>query len=163
MQIHVVQPSQTLFGIAQAYSVSVDRIIEANQLPNPNRLVTGQAIVIPIVGSYYFVQQGDSLYTISQKVQVPYEQLAQINGISPTTQLTIGTRLYIPARKKTTAEFNGYVEPRGETVSETLETSARENAPYLTYLAPFSFQALRDGIIKRASFRQLSRNCTPQS
>ena len=148
MQIHVVQPSQTLFGIAQAYSVSVDRIIEANQLPNPNRLVTGQAIVIPIVGSYYFVQQGDSLYTISQKVQVPYEQLVQINGISPTTQLTIGTRLYIPARKKTTAEFNGYVEPRGETVSETLETSARETAPYLTYLAPFSFQAQRDGSLK---------------
>ena len=61
MQIHIVQPGQTLFGIAQTYSVSVDRIIETNKLPNPNRLVSGQAIVIPIVGSYYFVQQGDSL------------------------------------------------------------------------------------------------------
>lgn len=148
MQIHVVQPSQTLFGIAQTYSVSVDRIIETNQIPNPNRLVTGQAIVIPIVGSYYFIQQGDSLYSISQKVQVPYEQIAQINGISPTSPLTIGTRIYIPARKRITAEFNGYIEPRGETVSETLETSARENAPYLTYLSPFSFQALRDGSLK---------------
>src|SRR6476659_9843172 len=113
MQIHIVQPSQTLFGIAQIYSVSVDRLIETNKLPNPNRLVSGQAIVIPIIGSYYFVQQGDSLYAISQKVHVPYEQIAQINGISPTAQLTVGTRLYIPARRKTTAEFNGYVEPRG--------------------------------------------------
>lgn len=148
MQIHVVQPSQTLFGIAQTYNVSVDRLIETNKIPNPNRLVTGQALVIPIIGSYYFVQRGDSLYSISQKVQVPYEQIAQINGISPTAQLTIGTRLYIPARRKITAEFNGYVEPRGETVPETLEASVRESAPYLTYLAPFSFQALRDGSLK---------------
>ena len=69
MQIHIVQPGQTLFGIAHTYSVSVVRIVETNKLPNPNRLVSGQAIVIPIVGSYYFVQQGDSLYSISQKVQ----------------------------------------------------------------------------------------------
>ena len=137
MQIHVVQPGQSLFGIAQTYSVSVDKIIETNKLPNPNRLVSGQAIVIPIIGSYYFVQQGDSLYSISQKVRVPYEQIAQINGISPTAQLTIGTRIYIPARRKSTAEFNGYVEPRGETVPETLETSARENAPYSNLPCPF--------------------------
>lgn len=148
MQIHVVQPNQTLFGIAQTYSVNVDRIIEANQLPNPNRLVSGQALVIPIVGSYYFVQPGDNLYAISQKVQIPYEQIAQINGITPTAQLAVGTRLYLPARQKTTAEFNGYVEPRGETVPEPLEAAVRENAPYLTYLAPFSFQALRDGSLK---------------
>lgn len=148
MQIHVVQPNQTLFGIAQAYSVSVDRIIEANKLPNPNKLVTGQAIVIPIVGSYYFVQQGDSLYSISQKVNIPYEQIAKANGINPSAQLNIGTRLYIPAHRKITAEFNGYVEPRGETVPKPLEASVREAAPYLTYLAPFSFQALRDGSLK---------------
>ena len=29
-----------------------------------------------------------------------------------------------------------------------LESSARDAAPYLTYLAPFSFQALRDGSLK---------------
>jgi spore germination protein len=110
LQIHVVQPGQSLFGIAQTYSVSADRIIQTNQLPNPNRLVIGQAIVIPIIGSYYFVQQGDSLHSISQKVGVPYEQIAQANGISTTAQLKVGTRLYIPARRKTTAEFNGYVE-----------------------------------------------------
>ena len=62
MQIHVVRPGQTLYGIAQTYSVTVDRLVETNKIPNPNNLVTGQALVIPIVGSYYFVQSGDSLY-----------------------------------------------------------------------------------------------------
>ncbi|KQU19525.1 glycoside hydrolase family 18 protein [Peribacillus butanolivorans] len=148
MQIHVVRPGQTLFGIAQTYSVSVDRLVETNKIPNPNNLVTGQALVIPIVGSYYFVQSGDSLSSISKKVGVPVQELANINGISENQSLSVGYRLYIPARKKRTAEFNGYVEPRGTTVAPALETAAREAAPYLTYLAPFSFQALRDGSLK---------------
>ncbi|MGE8019634.1 glycosyl hydrolase family 18 protein [Peribacillus frigoritolerans] len=148
MQIHVVRPGQTLYGIAQTYSVTVDRLVESNKIPNPNNLVSGQALVIPIVGSYYFVQPGDSLYSISQRVDVPVQELAKINGISENQILSVGYRLYIPARRKRTAEFNGYVEPRGTTVAPALVTAAREAAPYLTYLAPFSFQALRDGSLK---------------
>ncbi|USK69736.1 glycosyl hydrolase family 18 protein [Peribacillus asahii] len=161
MQIHVVKPGQTLFSIAQTYSVGVDRIIQTNQLPNPNNLVTGQALVIPIIGSYHFVQPGDSLYTISEKASIPYEQIVRANGISPAAQLTINTRLYIPARQKTTAEFVGYVESRDETVSKTLEASAIESAPYLTHLAPFSFQALRDGSLKEpilSNFSDIARD-----
>jgi spore germination protein len=148
LQIHVVRPGQTLYGIAQTYSVTVDRLVESNKIPNPNNLVSGQALVIPIVGSYYFVQPGDSLYSISQRVDVPVQELANINGISESQVLSVGYRLYIPARRKRTAEFNGYVEPRGTTVAPALVTAAREAAPYLTYLAPFSFQALRDGSLK---------------
>jgi spore germination protein len=148
LQIHVVRPGQTLYGIAQTYSVTVDRLVESNKIPNPNNLVSGQALVIPIVGSYYFVQPGDSLYSISQRVDVPVQELANINGISESQILSVGYRLYIPARRKRTAEFNGYVEPRGTTVAPALVTAAREAAPYLTYLAPFSFQALRDGSLK---------------
>jgi len=148
LQIHVVRPGQTLYGIAQTYSVTVDRLVESNKIPNPNNLVSGQALVIPIVGSYYFVQPGDSLYSISQRVDVPVQELANINGISENQILSVGYRLYIPARRKRTAEFNGYVEPRGTTVAPALVTAAREAAPYLTYLAPFSFQALRDGSLK---------------
>lgn len=161
MQIHVVKPGQTLFSIAQTYSVGVDRIIQTNQLPNPNNLVTGQALVIPIIGSYHFVQPGDSLYTISEKASIPYEQIVRANGISPAAQLTINTRLYIPARQKTTAEFVGYVESRDETVSKALEASAIESAPYLTHLAPFSFQALRDGSLKEpilSNFSDIARD-----
>ncbi len=57
-------------------------------------------------------------------------------------------RLYIPPRPKRNGEINAYVEPRGTTVAPALEASARDAAPYLTYLAPFSFQALRDGSLK---------------
>lgn len=148
MQIHVVMQGQTIDSIAQAYSTTPKQIIDANEIKTPNELVVGQALVIPIIGSYYWVQQGDSLWTISRKLGTTPQAIASANGISQHSQLTVGQRLKIPPIKKRNAEFNAYVEPRGESVSSTLEKGAREAAPYLTYLAPFSFQALRDGSLK---------------
>jgi spore germination protein len=148
VQIHVVQRGQTLSGIAAAYSTTPEEIIRANELPNPNSLVVGQAIVIPIVGSFYWVQSGDSLWSIARKFGITPQRLAQVNRIPLNSPLQIGQRLYIPQRTKRNAEFNGYVEPRGTTVTPSLEASAREAAPYLTYLAPFSFQIQRNGTLK---------------
>ncbi|MDQ0415728.1 glycoside hydrolase family 18 protein [Mesobacillus stamsii] len=148
MQIHVVQQGQTLSQIAQMYGSAVVDITEANQLPNPNNLVVGQAIVIPIIGSFYFVQPGDSLWSISRRFRTTPQELARINALSMNQILPVGFRLYLPQQPKSNAEFNAYVEPRGNTVAPELETAARDAAPYLTYLAPFSFQALRDGTLK---------------
>jgi spore germination protein len=148
MQIHVVKSNESLTTIARAYNTTVNDIVEANDIPNPNNLVVGQAMVIPIVGSFYYVQPGDSLWSIGQKVGVPYQQIASVNRISLNQQLYVGFRLYIPQAPKRRAEFNAYVEPRGTSVAPILETSAREAAPYLTYLAPFSFHALRDGSLR---------------
>lgn len=145
MQIHVVQPGENLFTISALYSITPQQIADANQLPNPDQLVPGQAVVIPITGSFYFVQAGDSLYSIAQKAGITYQELASINGLSPEQPLAIGWRLYLPPKPKTAAEFNAYAEPFGETVSENILLRTREAAPYLTYLAPFSFQAQRDG------------------
>lgn len=76
MQIHVVQQGQSLFGIAQAYNTTVNDLIEANEIPNPNRLVVGQTLVIPIIGRFYWVQPGDSLFSIAQRFGITIQQLA---------------------------------------------------------------------------------------
>ncbi|SHK00907.1 spore germination protein [Geosporobacter subterraneus DSM 17957] len=148
MQIHVVQPGQSIFEIAQIYNSTVSAIVSANEIPNPNQLVVGQTMVIPIVGSFYWVQPGDSLYSIGQRFGISYQELARINQISVTQPLPIGLRLYIPPRPRTEAEINAYVEPLGGTVSPALEQAARKAAPYLTYLAPFSYQIQRDGTLR---------------
>ncbi|MCM3389504.1 glycoside hydrolase family 18 protein [Ureibacillus chungkukjangi] len=145
MQIHVVQPRQSLWGIAQAYNTTTERIIQANQLEDPENLVIGQAIVIPITGSFYWVQPGDSLYSIAQRFGLNFNTLAQINGINVNSTLNVGTRLYIPPMQRRSAEVNIYIEPMGDSVSEELLAEARSVGPYLTYLAPFSFEARRDG------------------
>lgn len=148
MQIHVVESGQTLFGIAEAYGSSAEAITRANELPDPGDLVIGQALVIPIVGSYYWVRSGDSLYTIGQRYQISAAELARVNRISQYRPLQVGTRLYIPPRPRRAADFNAYAEPQ-RTVSPALEADVRKAAPRLTYLAPFSFRIRRDGTLAR--------------
>ncbi|API92282.1 MULTISPECIES: glycoside hydrolase family 18 protein [Virgibacillus] len=145
MQIHVVTAGDTLFEIATTYSTSTQAIINANELDAPNNLVVGQALVIPIIGQFYFVQPGDSLFSIAQQFGISYEMLAQINRIPPGNVLPVGFRLYIPPAPKVPITTNAYIEPTGDTVSETLKNSARKAAPYLTYLAIFSYRVGRDG------------------
>ena len=156
MQIHVVQAGQSIFQIAQTYNSTVSAIVGANEVPNPNDLVVGQTMVIPIVGSYYWVQSGDSLYSIARRFGINYQTLAQINGISATRPLPIGFKLYIPPRPKRRAEINAYVEPIGGTVTPALEQAARKAAPFLTYLAPFNFQIQRDGTLKAPPLNNFS-------
>lgn len=154
MQIHVVKRNETLTTIARTYHSTVQDIVEANDLPNPNNLVIGQALVIPIIGHFHFVQSGESLYTIARRYGTTAQELARVNRIPINQPLYVGLRLYIPQGRKRNAEFNAYVEPRGTTVAPALENAAREAAPYLTYLAPFSFQAKRDGSLKEPLLNQ---------
>ncbi|MCK0473107.1 glycoside hydrolase family 18 protein [Halalkalibacter sp. APA_J-10(15)] len=145
MQIYVIEQGDSLWNIAQAYESSVMDIVEANQIPDPNQLVLGQAIVIPIVGQFYWVQPGDSLWSISNQFGLDYMFLADVNELSLQQPLQVGMRLYIPELTKREIESNAYIEPIGETVSEELLTSARNVGRFLTYLAPFSYEARRDG------------------
>ncbi|RXI95552.1 LysM peptidoglycan-binding domain-containing protein [Anaerobacillus alkaliphilus] len=147
MQIHVMQVGDSLWQIARAYNTTVQEIVQANQIPEPERLAVGQAIVIPIVGRFYWVQPGDSLWSISQRLGINYLTLAQVNQIDPSTPLMPGMRLYLTPRPKTPAETNAYIEPRGTTVSPELLADARQAGPYLTYLAPFSYEVRRDGTL----------------
>lgn len=148
IQIHVVRAGESLWSIAQGYGTTVDVIVQANQIPEPDQLVIGQALVVPIYGNFYTVRAGDSLWSIAQRFQMNYLTLAQINGINPYQTLSVGLRLYIPPTMKSNAEALAYIEPRGDTVSEAVLNQAREASPYLTYLALFSFEAKRDGSLK---------------
>lgn len=144
-----------MWAIAQAYGTTVQSLVEANQIPEPARLVVGQALVVPLKGQYYIVQPGDSLWSIGQRFQVNYLTLAQANGLNPDALLMIGTSLYIPEPTKRSAEILAYVEPRGDEISDTLLDQVREASPYLTYLAIFSFEARRDGSLKAPTINPL--------
>ena len=161
MQIHIVEPGQSIFQIARLYNTTVASIVGANEVTNPNQLVVGQTLVIPIIGNYHWVQPGDSLYSIGRIYGVSYQRLAEINRIPLNQPLQIGQRLYIPPGPKRKAEINAYVEPLGGTVTAALEEASRRSAPYLTYLAPFSYQIQRDGSLKAPplnNFPTIARN-----
>lgn len=49
--VHVVQSGETLSGIAARYAVSVNAIMQANDITDANRIFVGQRLVIPAGGS----------------------------------------------------------------------------------------------------------------
>ncbi len=50
-QVHIVQPNETLIGIAEQYSVSVDEQSSMNSITDPTALQIGQRLLIPPAGS----------------------------------------------------------------------------------------------------------------
>lgn len=146
MQIHVVSPGESVWGIAQTYNVPFQTIIDANRLPNPDRLVVGQAIVIPTEGRFHWLQQGESVWHISQRYQVPVEIIMQANQIQNPYNLPIGTRLYIPEdhnRQRPPIDVGAYVD-LNITGPESPQ-AVDEVGEHLTYVQIFSYEMNADG------------------
>ncbi len=50
MLVHVIKRGETLSGIAKAYGLSTRALVAANGLRNPNLIITGQKLIIPVSG-----------------------------------------------------------------------------------------------------------------
>ncbi|HHY82218.1 MAG TPA: LysM peptidoglycan-binding domain-containing protein [Clostridiales bacterium] len=143
MQIHVVRPGDTLWRIAQLYSVTVDLLATSNEIPNPDRLVIGQALVIPIWGSYHWVAPGETLYQISLMYNVPLAELIRINRITNPDNIPVGLRLYIPQKPRPLTETAAYIDIMNG--SAAAPAIVNRVGIHLTYLNIFSYAINRDG------------------
>jgi spore germination protein len=141
MQIHVVKHGDTLWQLARQYHVSTDRIAQANNLPDPNKLVVGQALVVPTSDEVHIVQSGESLWMLAKRYRTTVQQLMQINQISNPSHITPGWVLRIPAQAKPVIVTNGYITTTGEPGAAIV----RDVGKFLTYLSPFSYRVREDG------------------
>ncbi|MBM4429841.1 MAG: LysM peptidoglycan-binding domain-containing protein [Chloroflexi bacterium] len=107
--VHVVRRGETLSRIAGQYGVSVDDLIRANNIADPDRIYDGQPLTIPASGSgtsgtgsattrggtsgytgsgsaasicdTYTVRLGDSLSSIARQYGVTVSSIQQANGL----------------------------------------------------------------------------------
>lgn len=96
MKIHVVQSGDTLWRISQKYGIPINQIVAANGLDDPNRLVLGEALVIPAPYQQYVVQRGDTLWLISSRFGVTIQEIINANQLTDPSKLYIGQVLIIP-------------------------------------------------------------------
>lgn len=96
MQIHVVQRGENLWTISRQSGVGLNQIAGANELPDPNRLVIGQALVIPDPYREYIVQPGDNLWLIAQRFGTNVEALMRANRLTSPSLIYPGQTLTIP-------------------------------------------------------------------
>ena len=118
--VHVVQVGETLTLIARKYGVTVDEIVVANGLTDPNLIEVGQRLVIPVHSSavqstVYVVRAGDTLAMIARQHGVDVQDLARLNHLTNPSLIYVGQRLIIPA--STSKGGQVYVVRPGDTLA----------------------------------------------
>lgn len=99
-QTYTVQKGDSLYSIAKKFNTTVDAITRANNLTSTT-LQIGQQLLIPGTTPpteneiQYFVQKGDSLYSIAKKFNTSVDEIKRYNNLSSNT-LQIGQKLLIP-------------------------------------------------------------------
>jgi len=107
-KVHVVQWGETLYSVARRYGTTVEAIVQANNLANPNCIYAGQRLIIPTGGpafpptapgtvTYHTVQKGDTLYSIAYRYGTTVSAIVAANNIYTPSFIYTGQRLVIPA------------------------------------------------------------------
>lgn len=97
---YTVRKGNTLFGIANFFGTSVEKILLVNNIKDPNTIYVGQEILVPVdteeIKDYVYVTRpGDTLWSIAQRFGTTVESIAKKNGMCNPNILYPGTRLYI--------------------------------------------------------------------
>lgn len=135
MVIHVVQPGDSLYRIAQAYHAPLQLLIQQNELHEPYRLTPGKTIVVPQPVQVHTVRQGDTLSGIAAQHNTTVLKLLQNNPqLGGGDRIWPGQTLVISYGPKLgTFAVNGYAYPNID------QRVLRKTLPYLTYLSVFSY------------------------
>ncbi len=102
-QTHIVQPGETLWFIAERYQISVDALVSANNLTDPDALQLGQKLIIPTSSTasdpgYHVVRPGDTLWSVASRHGISVSQLQAANRLPNPDALRLGQTLVIPSR-----------------------------------------------------------------
>ncbi len=103
----VVQPEDTLAGIANRFGVPQERLIEANpEVVDPSRIFPGQVLRVPLIpptlpvvrraALEYVVQPGDSFADIATRFRTDMVSLAEANPLVDPERIFPGQLLYVP-------------------------------------------------------------------
>ncbi len=103
--VHIVQPGETFFSIAQDFGVDPGVLAEANGITNRNLIRAGQQLVIPGIterqalearGTTHVVKSGESLSTIAETYGVTMESIMALNEFDDPDRIVVGQELLIP-------------------------------------------------------------------
>ncbi len=100
--IHVVQPGESLFSIADQYGVAADAIVSANALDGAPKVVVGLRTVIPLghltmESENVVIQFGDSFDQIASRYEISREVLGLANRVVNPALVFVGQQLVLPS------------------------------------------------------------------
>ena len=144
MDIHVVQPGDTMYQLSQQYGVPMERLLQDNQLPDPSQLVVGQTIVVQYPELTHTVKAGDSLYSIAQMHNTTVSQLLRNNPALQGRDLIYPGQVIVvkyASKPRGSLTVNAYAYP---SIDRSL---LRATLPYLSQLTPFTYRFDEEDLI----------------
>ncbi len=129
--VYTVKAGDNLWNISRKYGVSVEVIIEVNNLRDKDLLSLGQKLEIPAIGGRisdsnqkqeptiitYTVVKGDTLWSISQRYDVKMISIISVNNLKEISRLSIGQKLKLLITNMDIAKAEGYSQ---EAVAEEI-------------------------------------------
>jgi murein DD-endopeptidase MepM/ murein hydrolase activator NlpD len=120
--VYIVKAGDNLWNISLKYGVSVEAIIEVNNLRDKDLLSLSQKLEIPAIGGgvsnsnqkqepiivTYTVVKGDTLWSISQRYDVKMSSIISTNNLKEISRLSIGQEFKIPITNMDIAKAEGY-------------------------------------------------------
>ena len=94
---YAVEPADSLEAIAEAFGVSVQTLVGANNFNKNVKLKPGDKIsVLPIDGVRHVVKRGDTLTSIAAKYKADKNRILAFNGLPDSGLINPGDELIIP-------------------------------------------------------------------
>lgn len=111
---YTVKRGDTLASVARRLGVSAENLARASNLKNPNLVIEGQVLTVPVagtaaqaaagaegtlavgVGGRHVVQRGETLATISRKYGTTVADLVARNGLANANRIVAGRAIAVP-------------------------------------------------------------------
>lgn len=152
MEIHVVQPGDTLYSIGARYGVAAGFVARYNGLREPYRLAVGQSLLILRPQEVYTVRAGDTLSGIAAMTGLTVSELLRRNpNLADAQTLYPGQVLVtrLESDRRRSIELAGYAYPFAEA------SVLRGILPYAGILAPFTYGFTASGGLVELEDRRL--------
>lgn len=122
--VYIVQPGDSLSSIASRFNISLNDLMSANGITNPNQLSAGQSLVIPglegISGvlNTELINFGVSYKTLLRRTQVPEDLFRRLNHVVSPSEFYVGVSMIVPVQDNA-QQLNSRISPaKGQSLLE---------------------------------------------